>query len=65
MPNPLFDIEERDIEYLTEPQFVDVLNRLLKAEAQKFGIPVQDVNTTMRLNDPDGGIDAQIGRAHV
>jgi hypothetical protein len=60
MPNPLFDIEERDIENLTEPEFLDVLNRLLKAEAQKFGIPVQAVNTTMRSDDPDGGIDARI-----
>ena len=60
MPNPLFNIQEREIEFLTEPEFVDVMNRLLKAEAQRFGIPTQAVNTTMRLNDPDGGIDARI-----
>lgn len=60
MPNPLFVIEERKIVYLTELEFVDVMNRLLKAEAQRFGIPSQEINTTMRQNDPDGGVDARI-----
>ncbi len=60
MPNPLFTVEEREIAFLSEPEFVEVLNKLLKAEAQKFGIPVHAIDTTMRLNDPDGGVDAKI-----
>lgn len=60
MPNPLFNIQEKEIEFLLEPEFVDVLNKLLKAESQRFGIPVHAVNTTMRLNDPDGGVDARV-----
>lgn len=60
MPNSLFIIEEREIAFLTEPEFVEVLNKLLKAEAQKFGVPIQAIDATMRLNDPDGGVDAKI-----
>lgn len=60
MPNPLFQIDEQDVENLNEPQFVDVVNRLIKAEAGRYGIPPFDVKTTLRLNDPDGGIDARV-----
>ncbi len=61
--NPLLQVNEQEIERLNEHQFVDVLNRLLKAEASRYGIPALAVKTTLRINDPDGGIDARVDRS--
>lgn len=58
--NPLFEVSEQEIENLNQYQFADILNRLLKAEAQRYGIPPLSVTTTLRINDPDGGVDARV-----
>jgi hypothetical protein len=58
--NPLPQVDEQDIERLNQLQFADILNRLLKAEAQRYGIHPLDVKTTLRINDPDGGVDARV-----
>jgi hypothetical protein len=60
MMNPLFQVSEQDIEFLDQLQLTDILNRLLKAEAQRYGIPPLSVKTTLRINDPDGGVDARV-----
>lgn len=58
--NPLLQVSEQEIESLDEHQFTDIMNRLLKAEAQRYGIPPLAVKTTLRVHDPDGGIDARV-----
>ena len=56
----LFEVSEKDIEGLTAEPFVDFMNHLLRAEAYRLEIPQQDVHTSLRITEPDGGIDARI-----
>ena len=56
----LFSISAKEIENLDAAKFTDVMNRLLKIEASGHKIPLADIHTTERINDPDGGIDAKI-----
>ncbi len=58
--NPLLQVSEKDIELLDEHQIADIMNRLLKAEAQRYGILPLSIKTTLRIHDPDGGIDARV-----
>src|SRR5579864_3536676 len=36
------------------------MNRLIRVEAALLHIPPTNVETSLRINDPDGGIDARI-----
>jgi len=58
--NPLLQVSEQDIEHLNKYQLPDIMNRLLKAEARRYGIPPLCVKTTLRIDDPDGGVDARV-----
>ena len=58
--NPLLQIDEQTIELLDDHQLADIVNRLLKAEAQRYGIPPFAVKTTLLVDNPDGGIDARV-----
>lgn len=56
----IFDISEKDIVNLNEHEFVDLLNRLIKQESKKIKIPAINIETTLSINSPDGGIDAKV-----
>ncbi|MBA3867565.1 MAG: hypothetical protein H0X30_00270 [Anaerolineae bacterium] len=59
MPN-LFQVTERDITRLTNHELRPILNKLLLAEARRYGIPTASVEITSEDNVGDDGIDAQI-----
>lgn len=57
---PLFEVSPAEIVRLDPFAFVDVMNHLLRAEADSLGILPSDVDTTLRTTDPDGGVDAAV-----
>jgi hypothetical protein len=58
--NPLFEVTSKTIGDLTEERFVDVLNRLLRAEASHIGLLPALVSTSLRTKVADGGVDAEV-----
>jgi len=56
----IFEIKPEEIESLGDVEFVDAMNHLLCAEVDRVGAPPDNVNTSLRVNDPDGGVDARI-----
>lgn len=58
-----FDISAARIAHLSEDDLVRLMNHLLWAEASHLGMQADHVRTSLRFNDPDGGIDALIGAA--
>src|SRR5687768_6367000 len=62
--NP-FALTPLEIEALTEDEFVTLLNRLIEDRAIVAGVRIENVRTTLRTNDPDGGIDAAVDTATV
>ncbi|MCI0564936.1 MAG: hypothetical protein MN733_41240, partial [Nitrososphaera sp.] len=62
-PSPLYEITVDDINRLGEEAFIDFVNRLLQAEGQRAGIPPISIQTSMRKNDPDEGVDALVNDA--
>src|SRR5260370_16114 len=59
MKTPL-QIDSDDVAALSKDDLPRVMNRLLGLEARRCCIPPSDVETSLRINDPDGGIDALI-----
>ncbi len=59
MPH-LFDVDPSQVARLDPYQFPLLINRLLGLEAEKLNIPPQQVDTTIKTTEPDGGIDARI-----
>jgi hypothetical protein len=57
--NPIFEIEPKEIEALSDLAFVDLMNHLLNAEANKIGISPENISLTLKTDEPDGGIDAR------
>ena len=55
-----FEIESVNINKLNATQLTKLLNKLLRAEAYKFGIPQSSVEVGLNLNAPDGGEDGRI-----
>lgn len=53
-------ITSADVAALDNHALRRVLNALLQAEADLHGVPLTDLDTTLRENDPDAGIDARI-----
>lgn len=64
MPHP-FLIENNEVAALAPAQLTELVNRLLRTECRAIGLASNDVETTLRENDPDGGADAAIRRCHV
>lgn len=60
---PIYQITANDISRLSQEEFVDFLNRLLQAEGSRLGISPTDIQTSLRINDPDGGVDALVMNA--
>lgn len=54
----LYQIESTDIERLNQNELPRVLNHLIRAEARLLHVPFESIQTSLRVNDPDGGIDA-------
>lgn len=55
-----FSVTVREINRLGPLQAVTAVRDLLLAEAPHLGIPIKDVIIPLAINDPDGGIDAEI-----
>lgn len=56
----MFDVEPAQIESLTSLQLVELLKRLLHAEAQAAGVALGNINVPLQITIPDGGEDGRI-----
>jgi hypothetical protein len=56
----IFNADPSQIEKLDSKQLVELLKKLLHAEAQKFGIGLRGVSVPLQINVPDGGEDGRI-----
>jgi hypothetical protein len=56
----IFDVSPSQIECLDCKQLVELLKKLLHAEAQRSGISLRGVSVPLQINVPDGGEDARI-----
>ncbi len=56
----IFNADQSQIEKLDSKQLVELLNKLLHAEAQKSGIGLRGVSVPLQINVPDGGEDGRI-----
>ncbi len=55
-----FRIRAEEIASLDDRNFSDFMSRLLETEVQQLGIPLDRIDTSCSINDPDDGIDARI-----
>ena len=53
-----FDLTATDIERLANDDFVALVNRLIRVDCHRLGLPPDAARTTLRINDADGGVDA-------
>lgn len=53
-----YQIESTEVERLNQEQLPRIMNLLLRSEAAQLHIPPENIETTLRVNDADGGIDA-------
>jgi len=56
----ILEITPNDINRLNDMQLTDLLLRLLRMEAQKFGIPKSFISGSLEIKASDGGEDARI-----
>lgn len=56
----MFDVDPAQIESLTSLQLVELLRRLLHAEAQAAGVALGNINVPLQITIPDGGEDGRI-----
>ncbi len=56
----IFDVSSSQIESLDSKQLVELLKKLLHAEAQRSGISLRGVSVPLQITVPDGGEDARI-----
>ena len=61
----MFEITAKEIENLSPEIFADVINRLLRAESSRTGMSPRNVQTSLKIYEPDGGIDALVKDAPV
>lgn len=59
----LFTVTEAELKQLAPEQAVEFFGDLLYLEARKLGIPIRDINISLWVNVPDGGIDARVKSA--
>lgn len=57
---PVFEIRVEEIERLDNVRFVEFINRLLQTEGFAAGISQNNIETSVRQYEPDGGIDARV-----
>jgi len=56
----IFTVKNEDLERLDAQGAVEFFAELLRAEANKLGIPFNNINISNQINVPDGGIDATV-----
>jgi hypothetical protein len=56
----LFEVAPEEVADLRDTAFASLLNDLLALEAQRAGIPQNEVHLTWKQHTPDGGIDASV-----
>ncbi|HEY5124665.1 MAG TPA: hypothetical protein VIK14_13120, partial [Ignavibacteria bacterium] len=56
----IFSFSNSDFEYLDASRAVEVIQKLLWAEAFRLGVPYNFINISLNINIADGGIDARI-----
>src|SRR5437660_12614983 len=56
----IFDVSASQIESLESKQLVELLRKLLHAEAQCAGISLRGISVPLQITVPDGGEDARI-----
>ncbi|AJD43583.1 hypothetical protein RGR602_PB00042 (plasmid) [Rhizobium gallicum bv. gallicum R602sp] len=56
----MFDVNPGQIDSLTSLQLVQLLGRLLHAEAQAADVPLGNINVPLQITIPDGGEDGRI-----
>jgi hypothetical protein len=56
----LFVVDERQVEFLREIELAATLNQLLLAEGEKRRISPTKIHFTLRITEPDGGVDARV-----
>src|SRR5919197_6547142 len=57
LPSP-FEIGPDEVEVLSDVELVRLVNRLSQDEGRRLELPPNEVLTTLRIDDPDGGADA-------
>ncbi len=55
-----FSVDPAQIEALPPREFTEFINRLLNAEIAAQGLSGHMLSTTLRIDDPDGGVDARL-----
>ncbi len=53
-----FQIQATRVAELPAVQLVEFVNRLIRSEGWRLGVPPDKLKTSLRIYDPDGGIDA-------
>lgn len=56
----VFRIDNDDIAILDQSELPRVMNHLIAAESLKYGIPAAQTQLSLRITDPDEGIDGRI-----
>lgn len=57
---PTFRVTEKDIENLSDFEFADVMNQLLRAEAAKCRLPERCIQTSLNIKANDVGVDCRV-----
>ncbi|MCK4389108.1 MAG: hypothetical protein KAV83_02565 [Desulfobacterales bacterium] len=50
---------------MNKNELAGTLNHLLVVEGEKLGIPPTEIHTTLRISDPDAGVDARVQASEV
>ena len=56
----IFDVDETDVSQMDPIGFANFVNHLLRAEGSRVAIPPVNIHTSLRVNTPDGGVDARV-----
>jgi hypothetical protein len=56
----IFNIQSPEIELCDSGKLTMVVNRCLQVETARLGLPAHLLEVTLRINEPDGGIDARV-----
>jgi len=56
----VLQIKAKEIENLGKEIFVQIMNLLLRSEASHFFFPRTKLNLSLRIDDPDAGVDARV-----
>ncbi|MDQ3750220.1 MAG: hypothetical protein M3367_14590 [Acidobacteriota bacterium] len=61
----IYTVQKQNIENLGAEIAVEFFSKLLWAEANKIGLPLNKINITSRINVADGGVDASVKDSSV